>query len=143
MSIKPYLRRHITLGETFHFQRNYELLNELEGSDYRAWMKSTYHLSDEEFIWMIAIDGKERNGWINSWQGEKIIERYVGGRPEPSNLYEGFNDKHRLVFEKCNNGHERYFVFRGIFQIEAGSSPTNRVLHIISKECSSFLLFSR
>ena len=131
--IKQRNTRHIVAGATFHFQRNYELLNELLNKNYRAWMRSTYHLSDEEFIWMIAIDGKERNCWINSWKGEKIVEQYVGGRPEPSNLYEGFNDKQRLVFEKCNNGHELYFVFRGIFQMEEGSSPRNRILRLVSK----------
>lgn len=124
----------ITAGETFYLRRNYELLNYLFQKNYRAWMKCTFHLNYSKFIWMVTIDGKERNGWIDTWQNGKIIEQYVDTYSEPSNLDEGFNAKQRIVFEKCNDAHGNYFIFRGIFQLEKGSSRRHRVLHCISEK---------
>ena len=103
------------------------------GTHYRGWMKASYHLNDNEFIWMVAIDGEVHYGWRDSWQDGKIIERYVG-HAEPSNLYEGIKTERRLVFEKCDNGRGKYFVFRGVYQLEEGPSERYRVLRLVSKE---------
>ena len=106
----------IKAGEVIYAKTNAELLNGLLG----------------EMLLMPRLDGKVRAGWTNTMQNEKIIEKYVGGHPYPNNFYDGVNVKRRVVFEKCDAG--RYFIFRGVFELEQGSTCTYRVLRPIKDE---------
>ena len=122
----------IKAGEVIYAKSNAELLNTLLGKHYKAWMKAGYPLRFGEMLWMPRLDGVVRAGWRNTMQNGQIIEEYVGGQPYPSNIYEGLNIKRRAVFEKCEWG--GYFVFRGVFELEQGSTLLRRVLGLVCDE---------
>ena len=120
----------IQAGEMIYADTNAELLNVLLGTHYKAWMKSYIPLEVGEMLWMPRLDGVVRAGWKNYMLNGKIIEEYVGGRPYPSNINVGLEVRRRAVFEKCDNG--GYFIFRGVFETEQGSTLTHRILQIIN-----------
>ena len=60
-------------GEVIRVRTNAELLNELLGKNYRAWMKSVYDFGNNR-IWMIHIDNMPRNDWRNYKKGDVIVE---------------------------------------------------------------------
>lgn len=120
-------------GDRIYAKTNAELLNELLSTNYKAWMKTIYRLGDDEFIWIAALDGKVRSGWSNSWKNGQIIEHYDGDRPYPSNIEDGLNMKQRVVFEKHTGG-KRYYIFRGVFRLEQGSTLTHRVLSLVKTD---------
>ncbi len=122
----------IKAGDIFYVGTNAELLNKLLGTHYKAWMKSCILLSDDEMIWMPRLDSAVRAGWKNYMLNGKIIEEYVGGRPYPDNIYLGFEVRRRAVFEKCDWG--KYFIFRGVFEIEQGYTLARRTLCLIKDE---------
>ena len=100
-------------GEIVRVRTNAELLNELFGQNYKAWMKSVYDFGDKR-VWMIHLDNQERNGWKNYKINNTIIEENLypddltGLRVDvrPNNL--------RIVFSKHNN----CFVFEGIYKYD-------------------------
>ena len=122
----------IKAGEVIYAKSNAELLNTLLGKHYKAWMKSYIPLDVGEMLWMPRLDGVVRAGWRNTMQNGKIIEEYVGGRPYPSNINLGLEVRRRAVFEKCDWG--KYFVFRGVFELESDFTLLRRVLELVSDE---------
>ena len=116
---------------------NYELLNRLLKTDYEAWMSAEYKLSNGSFIWMVYLDGKERNGWINVTEGDNITEKYVGGRPYPNNIDTGLQNKTRVVFEKVKISNKQCYIFKGIYELQIGK-PELRLLKKISDETDLF-----
>ncbi len=124
----------IKAGEVIYAKTNAELLNGLLGKHYKAWMKADYPLDIDEMLWMPRLDGVVRAGWRNMMQNGQIVEEYVGGHPYPSNIYVGLNIKRRAVFEKCDRG--RYFIFRGVFELDSDSTLTHRILRPIKDEIS-------
>ena len=119
-------------GEVVYADTNAELLNKLLGTHYKAWMKSHIPLDVGEMLWMARLDGVVHAGWRNTMQNGQIIEEYVGGHPYPSNINLGLEVRKRAVFEKYDWG--KFFVFRGVFEVEQNSSLTHRVLHSISDQ---------
>ena len=119
-------------GETIYAKTNAELLNTLLGTDYKRYMKAYRFLRTGEMLWMPRLDGKVRSGWRNIMQNGHIIEEYVGGQPYPREIDMGLVARRRIVFEKCDWG--KYFVFRGVFELEQGSTLLRRVLEFVSDE---------
>ena len=120
------------VGEYVYVATNAELLNQLLGTHYTAWMKSYIPWGIGAMIWMPRLDGKVRAGWRNFMLNGKIIEEYLGGRPYPSNIDVGLRMRKRAVFEKCDAG--GFFIFRGVFEVEADSTLTRRTLRPIKDE---------
>lgn len=117
-------------GEYIYADTNAELLNQLLDTHYKAWMRSYIPLGVGEMLWMPRLDGAVRAGWKNMMLNGKIVEVYVGGRPYPSNINVGIEVRKRVVFEKFDDG--GYFIFRGVFEIEQGSTLTHRILGLVS-----------
>lgn len=122
----------IKAGEVIYAKTNAELLNMLLGTNYKAWMRAYRFLDNGEMLWMPRLDNVIRSGWKNSMLNGKIIEEYVGGRPYPSEIGIGLKGQIRIVFKKCDR--ERYFIFRGVFEIEPDSTLTRRILRPIKDE---------
>lgn len=109
-------------GEIIRVRTNAELLNELFGLNYKAWMKSVYDFDDKR-VWMIHLDNQERNGWKNYKIKNTIIEENLypddltGLRVDvrPNNL--------RVVFSKHNN----HFVFEGIYMYDKERSDASKI----------------
>lgn len=122
----------IKAGEVIYAKTNVELLNGLLGTHYKRYMKAYRFLRAGEMLWMPRLDGVVRSGWRNTMQNRQIIEEYVGGQPYPSEIDMGLVVQKRIVFEKCDWG--GYFVFRGVFELEQGSTLLRRVLGLVSDE---------
>ena len=122
----------IKAGEVIYAKTNAELLNGLLGTHYKAYMKAYRFLDTGEMLWMPRLDGKVRSGWKNTLQNAQIVEEYVGGRPYPSEIGIGLKGQIRIVFEKFD--HAKYFVFRGVFEVESNATLTCRILRPIKDE---------
>ncbi len=123
-------------GFVINCSTNSELLNYLFNKEYNGYMKYTYNSIDMSCIlWMISLDGKTSvAGFRNYWLENNIIEEYVGDlENKPSNFYNDKTIKPRYVFEKIIDNDKKYFVFKGIYQIDIpNSSDTRRVLKKVS-----------
>lgn len=104
-------------GELLRVSTNAQLLNQLVGTHYKQWYKSTYQLKDDTMIWMIRLDNQLRSGWCNKLENGKIIEEFYGN-DQPPNIYLGIQIKKRLVFEKTSNGYR----FLGVYQFDDAKS---------------------
>ena len=68
------------IGEVVYARTHAELLNELLGTNYKAWMKSGIRLPDGRWLWMIELGNfVSTSGWINRLVGmNKISEKHIG-----------------------------------------------------------------
>ena len=128
-------------GEIIYVSSNAELLNTLGLSrkEYKRWMRTTFNVEQDTFVWMITLDGKNNSGWINEFHGDTITEKYVGGKPYPDNIDLGLAYKTRLVFEKIKIQNKVVkYIFRGIYRLNNTSTRENRILNKISDETNIF-----
>ena len=119
-------------GNVIRVRTNAELLNELFGTDYKAWMKSIYDYNNKR-VWMIYLDNKVRNDWKNYKEKDTIIEQNLD-----SNNFDGLRadtspNTERIVFSK----HANYFVFEGIYAYDKTRSDAKRIRYWI-KICDEF-----
>ena len=110
-----------------------DLLNSIgirtkSGAKFEQYYKGTYELNSDTYIWIISIDGKERSGWINVWNGPEEIIEY---NPEEYHHPIGLTHKYRIVFDKEREKHGNKFVFKGVFMLQPESSNKKRVLRKI------------
>ena len=119
-------------GDTIYLRTNAELLNELFGTNYKAWMKSVYDYGTKR-VWLIHLDNKERNGWKNYKSVNTIIEENL--RPDDvSGLRMDVKPKNeRIVFSK----HDDYFVFEGIYNYDIEKS-NEKTIRYWFKVCNEF-----
>ena len=113
-------------GEIIRVRTNAELLNELFGTNYKAWMKSVYEYGNRR-VWMIHIDNKNRNDWRNYKKDNIIVEENL--RKYDFNglrIDIGYNVE-RIVFSK----HDGYFVFEGVYKYDNEKSIDNEIRYWI------------
>ena len=81
------------IGEYVYAETHAELLNELLGTNYKAWMKSSIKLPDGRLLWMVDLGNYlSSSGWINRLSGiNKICEKHTGREfaYEAHNTYKG------------------------------------------------------
>ena len=121
------------IGESVYANKHVEFLNELLGTDYKAWMKSSRKLSDGKLLWMIELGNfVTKAGFINKLVGQdKISEKHS----EKDFAYEGHNTykralsngqswdySERVVFDVVKLGSSRKYVFRGVFRLNKEES---------------------
>lgn len=124
------------IGEVVYAKTHAELLNELLGTDYKAWMKSSIKLPDGKLLWMIELGNfVSASGWINRQVGfDKISEKHIGTEFDfdAHNTYKGaiidrqpWNCADRVVFDMIKSGTSRKYVFRGVFRLNKESSTVD------------------
>lgn len=86
---------------------NAEFLNKNFGQNYKQWMKSgwTYSYAKNILVWMVNLDGRKRDGWINILlNDETVLERFVGEESDRLSSHEHVNtSEKRLVVDKIQN----------------------------------------
>lgn len=92
-------------------------------------MKSIWRHSKTAFAWLIRIDGKPRNNFINTWLNKDVIsQRYIGTdnvwNGNPLNL-DAPND-YRLVFEVIDTLNRKY-IFRGVYLMDRDNSKPDKM----------------
>lgn len=117
-------------GDVFRADTNAEFLNEVFGTNYKAWMKGTWRYSKSAFAWFVRIDGKSRNEFVNTWLNQDtILQRYIGTEDlwdgEPLKL-DAEND-YRLVFEIIDKPNRKY-VFQGVFLMDRNDSTPKQMI---------------
>lgn len=121
------------IGEVVYARTHAELLNELLGTNYKAWMKSGIRLPDGRWLWMIELGNfVSTSGWINMLVGmNKISEKHIGKdfSFEGHNTYKGaiidrqsWGPTERVVFDMDKSGSLRKYVFRGVFRLNKEES---------------------
>ena len=122
-------------GEKFDASTNSELLNAILGTDYKGYQYAIRKISDDNYIWMISLDGEKRYGWVHTFLENTIVEDYVDGEPYPNNVSTGLNYKKRLVFDKVRkDGKTLYYVFRGVYELTNKGTYTHRIFEKVSDE---------
>ncbi len=109
-------------GEVIRVRTNAELLNELLGKNYGAWMKSVYDLEDKR-IWMIHIDNKKRNDWRNYKRGDVIVEENMRPVDLTGLRSDVRHNVERIVFSK----HDGYFIFEGKYRYDKEKSRDSEI----------------
>lgn len=121
------------IGEVVYARTHAELLNELLGTNYKAWRKSGIRLPDGRCLWMIELGNfVSTSGWINRLVGmNKISEKHIGRNFsfEGHNTYKGaiidrqsWGPTERVVFDMDKSGSLRKYVFRGVFRLNKEES---------------------
>lgn len=115
-------------GDVFRVNTNAEFLNEAFGTSYKVWRKSYLRYPNNAFlVWFVCIDGKQRNGFSNTWLNQDaILQSYEGTESllsgEPFSL-----DMPRLVFEKFDGLIKKY-VFKGVFIADRNISTPKKII---------------
>ena len=109
-------------GEVIRVRTNAELLNELLGQNYKAWMKSVYDF-DGKRIWMIHIDNKPRNDWRNYKKGDVIVEENLRPFDSTGLRSDVRHNVERIVFSK----HDGYFIFEGKYRYDKEKSKDSEI----------------
>lgn len=118
-------------GEFVYARTHADLLNELLGTNYKAWMKSGIRLPDGRWLWMIELGNfVSPSGWKNRLVGNKISEKHVGRDfVFEHNTYKNalligkkFDSSDRVVFDMDKSGSHRKYVFRGVFRLNKEES---------------------
>lgn len=107
-------------GEIIRVRTNAELLNELLGENYKAWMKSVYDFHEKR-IWMIHLDNKPRNGWRNYKKDDVIVEENLRPDDLTGLRTDVRHNVERIVFSK----HDEYFIFEGKYIYDKEKSKDN------------------
>ena len=134
-------------GEYVYARTHAELLNELLGTNYKAYMKCAKKLPNHKLLGMIELGNFiTPAGWINKFKTRysEISEKHVGDKFAyaehdtyiNSILYGGnFDDSDRVVFEIIKGGNMRKYIFRGVFRINAEKSTAEEnIWDLISEE---------
>ena len=109
-------------GEVIRVRTNAELLNELLGKNYRAWMKSVYDFGNNR-IWMIHIDNMPRNDWRNYKKGDVIVEENMRPFDLTGLRSDVRHNVERIVFSK----HDGYFIFEGKYRYDKEKSRDSEI----------------
>ena len=118
-------------GEFVYARTHAELLNELLGTNYKAWMKSSIMLPDGKRLWMIRLENVvSDSGWKNQLvSADRIEEKIVGELKfgdQTTVLGSGKYSEDRVVFDLIPFGSHRKYVFRGVFRINLELSSVNK-----------------
>jgi hypothetical protein len=116
-----------------------ELLNELLGTSYQAWGKSSIVLPDGKRIWMIQLKNEmASSGWRNKLVSENRIEEEQEAELQFSTHATARSGKYgedRIVFDIIKMKNYRRYIFRGVFRINNElCTPTKNVWDKISDE---------
>ncbi len=121
--------KEIKNGDVFH-GTHADLLNALglrtqQGLPFKNFFKGTYELDENTYIWIICIDGQERDGFINIYQGrDGIIEQNVQDKTHTI----GLTHKYRIVFDKVKGFSGNRFICKGLYKLSPESTNQKRIL---------------
>ena len=94
------------------------------GARFTNYQKSTYELDPHVYVWIANIDGNERDGWINQFEGvDKIVEYNIDNKVHSI----GLTHEYRYVFQKYkNNFGKQYFIYRGVYLLNRSMSNNEK-----------------
>ena len=114
---------------------NAEFLNEAFGTDYKAWMKCGWDYDPETIVWMVELDDKVRQGWVNTIVDENTVrEDYVGNEAAKLVTHKKLKNYKRIVVKK-ERDYGRYIIL-GLYRYDFENSieRTKRIWIKVSDE---------
>ncbi len=117
--------------QIIYARTNAEFLNKVFGTNYSQWMRGRWYKDYDTMVWMIRLDGVERQGWINKRINDTIIVEKFIGRQAPS--YTGERErKYRIVVNVIGDGSNRKYHILGTYRFRFDlSTPKEHVLEKI------------
>lgn len=107
-----------------------DFLNEAFGTDYKAYMKSRWNYDSKTWVWMVRIDNKIRDGWVNKIISEnEIWEEYVWDI-EPTYTNEP-ERPYRIVAKIVDAPYGREYHILGKYKFDFEASTNKK--HILRK----------
>ena len=129
-------------GEFIEARTHAEFLNEAFGTNYKAWMKSSWEYCDGWVVWMAHFNTKI-DGWENTFISDAdrkdlfaiIKQENLDGKDKFNGIpIEISNSKKRIVFEiveiKINGKYKRKYVFRGKYVYDETKSDPRMVQYL-------------
>ena len=115
-------------NDVFYAKTHAEFLNKNFGTNYKAWGRCCYNLSIVYEVWMIRFDGRNREGWKNSYNGDTIKDENIkNDRTHWANMKLPKTLNHtKLVFEIIESN-ERKYVFKGVYQYQQNESNPYKI----------------
>lgn len=115
---------------TIWAKSNADFLNQTFGTNYKAFMRGRWNYSDNTWVWMVRMDGKVRQGWVNKIISDKEIhELYVSNdTPTYSNEPER---KYRIVVQIIDHANIREYRLLGKYRFDFENSTKGK--HILLK----------
>ena len=114
-------------GDIIYADSHADLLNQVFGTNYKAWMKSVWNYNDETVVWMVRFN-QERSGWYNSFvSNSRIREENIYRRRYWNNRHIRYVDKKRIAFEIDDSKAYRKYIFRGVYVYDEETSDPSSV----------------
>ena len=119
------------IGEFVYANTHAELLNELLGTNYKAFMKCAIKLPDGKLLWMIELGNfVSKSGWINRLTStvriteKQVAREFTGHVTYRKALLENeyFDSRDRVVFDIVKGWNSRKYIFRGVFRLNKEES---------------------
>lgn len=119
------------IGEFVYANTHAELLNELLGTNYKAFMKCAIKLPDGKLLWMIELGNfVSKSGWINRLTStvriteKQVTKEFTGHMTYKIALLENehFDSRDRVVFDIEKGWSSRKYIFRGVFRLNKEES---------------------
>lgn len=117
-------------GDVFCVNTHAKLLNEVFETNYKTWRKSTWRYSKNAFAWIIHIDGKPRDNFINNWLNKDVIlQQYIGTDDiwNGNHLQLDAPNDYRLVFEIIDASTRKY-IFQGVYLMDRNNSKPKAMI---------------
>lgn len=110
--------RKIVMNERFAAATHAEFLNKVFGNNYKGWYKCCWNVDGSTIAWFVRFDQITRGGYRNTIDEEKGIlwQENVYGKKEWDGKPIDDSRRVRLVFEVIDNGADRTYRFRGVYQ---------------------------
>ena len=110
-------------NDTFYVDTHAELLNQVFETNYKSWMRSSWDVTHNTYVWMVRFDNIERDGWRNYFiSSDRLRQVNVTGRGEWGNQIINNDGKYRIVFSIENDFHGKKYVFKGVFKYDREKS---------------------
>lgn len=120
------------MKKTIYARTNADFLNQVFGTNYRAWMKSRWEYDEDTWVWMVRFDQKLRIGWANRIISDKEIwETYIGAEPP---TYVRDKKKYRIVVATKDTAFGREYQILGLYQFDNTQSGLGRHVFIKVRE---------
>ena len=114
-------------GQIFYAKTHADFLNTAFGTHYKAWMKCVWKYNSNMVVWMVRFN-KNDGGWRNTFiSNNQIMEENIGkvkiwdGKPVE------WLDKTRIVVEIIDQGVNRRYIFKGVYEYNAEKSNPSTV----------------
>ena len=132
----------LKIGHVFKGYTNARFINEHFNTSYGQWGRSRWELdqdknrgpqADNMIVWIVHIDGYQRDGWKNFENKNTIIEDMTNGTKHYKGIYvRDYAEKYpyRIVIQKKDGMYGNDFIVRGLYKFDKERSNYNQHYYV-------------